>query len=863
MNILTFGVKIDPSGAESGSRASRAAMEKLREALASVKKAAGEASDALGKTGDKGAFSKITNAASAAARAVTGAFSGMVRAVTGTVTGITKALGSIGLAIDGLRMITAPLRGFLGDVIGNAADMETFRNQWAYILGSVDKAREKMASLQKFANETPFDLPGVTQAALMMADLKDAALAGEVGLKRVGDAAARANQPIQELASRIVRLSGNLERGAGGGDELRALTEWRIIRPQAAARIADLSTDAGNFKEAMQIVIGELNRSENAMKLMSVTWKGLTSTMGDSWGALKTAIGEPLLEGLKPLLVDATKLIDSMTAQIRKWAPEIEQFGIEISAAFKVITGAGGLQLSLTAAADYFIEQLKRGFVILGKMLANIFEVITYKFTQALQKLASKEFWVGVGEALVEGVGKALAFMAEAAKNTVGKTGSDLATGLDDVAQSLGFHRILGTQGASGPDSSGHGGNTGGWSAYNKMLESDPTKPPLPEDTGPRFLTPWEIEETVPFEETPAMLEWKRQQQDARADAMSTNDFLQHQIDSVLGGLPGTVPESSLFPMSGESGIGAAMGESLAKLKEEQKELTSEAERWAEAVQTPQEALDATLSKLEKMKELGAAKGGLTDEQYMRAVKQAHEEYAAAVEAAGEKERQAVEKAMSAHARLLASWKELGKNIDNAMVQISDSITTNVAGALTDLITGTKSAKEAFANMASSIVRDIVNITMKLMVQYFYAQLLGMIPGGGGFLGFAKKAMGVSVMHSGGIVGGPSETRSVGAEVFTGAVRYHTGGNVGKNEVPAILERGETVLTREQASSIKRRLDGGSGETKGNGASVTIINLTDPNAAQAEMARNPEAILNIIAAQLPKVREMVHKKGTR
>lgn len=863
MNILTFGVKIDPSGAESGSRAARAAMDKLKDALADVKKAAGAASDALGKTSDNGSFGKITGAATAAARAVTGAFSGMVRAVTGTVTGITKALGSIGLAIDGLRMITAPLRGFLGDVIGNAADMETFRFQWAYILGSVDKAREKMASLQKFANETPFDLPGVTQAALMMADLKDAALAGEAGLKRVGDAAARANQPIQELASRIVRLSGNLERGAGGGDELRALTEWRIIRPAAAARIADLSTDSANFKDAMKIVIEELNRSENAMKLMSVTWKGLTSTMEDSWGALKTAIGEPLLEGLKPLLVDATKLIDGMTAQIRQWAPEIKQFGTEISAAFKVITSEGGLQLSLRAAADYFIEQLKRGFVILGKMLMNIFEVVTYKFTQALQKLASKEFWVGVGEALVEGVGKALAYMAEASANTVGKAGSDLATALDDAAQAIGVHRIFGTQPASGSDSSGRGGSTGGWSWYNKPLEGDPTKPALPEDTGPRFLTPWEIEETVPFEETPAMLEWKRRQQSAVEDAMSTQEYLQHQIGSVLNGLPGG-PESSLFPpMSGPAGIGAEFGEKMKQAAESQKELANEAERWADAVQTPQEALDATLAKLEQMKALGPGKGGLTDEQYMRAVTKAHEEYAAAVEAAGEKERQAVEKATSAHQKLLNSWKELGKNIDQAMVGISDSITTNIAGALTDLITGAKSAKEAFSAMASSIVRDIVNITMKLMVQYFYAQLLGMIPGTGGFLGFAKKAMGVSVMHTGGIVGGPSETRSVGAETFAGAVRYHTGGNIGRNEVPAILEKGETVLTKEQASGIARRLDGRGGSESAKPANVTIINLSDPNAAQAELARNPDAILNLIAGNLPKVREMVHKKGSR
>lgn len=889
MNILTFGVKIDPSGAESGSRAARAAMDKLKDALADVKKAAGAASDALGKTSDKGAFGKITGAATAAARAVTGAFSGMVRAVTGTVTGITKALGSIGLALDGLRMITAPLRGFLGDVIGNAADMETFRNQWAYILGSVDKAREKMASLQKFANETPFDLPGVTQAALMMADLKDAALAGEAGLKRVGDAAARANQPIQELASRITRLSGNLERGAGGGDELRALTEWRIFRPAAAARISDLSTDAGNFKEAMKIVVSELNRSENAMKLMAVTWKGLTSTMSDSWGALKTAIGEPLLEGLKPLLVEATKLIDGMTGEIRKWAPAIKEFGLNISAAFKLATSDGGLQLSLRAAADLFIELLKRGFEILGKMLMNIFEVIGHKFMEIMKRIASFEFWEGVGRALVNGVKAAL----EALKGSVS---DDFLLGLgfepqsfkDATAKAKELQSIADE--LAGPYKrqndparyANYGGTTdevtfgpNGEAIHNvrpnsvvraeedintivrlhqRLAELERPSAKWEPAPGPDLLSPFEINESLgPLPQTDAMREYQEKFGKAYEDTLSVQDYLKHQTDSVLQGIPAGGPEATLFP-GGEDPAAAAGA---------MKDLADEAERWATAVQTPQEALDATLAKLEQLRALGPGKGGLTDEQYMRAVKKAHEEYAQAVESAGEKERQAVEKATSAHQKLLNSWKELGKNIDQAMVGISESITTNIAGALTDLITGAKSAKEAFSAMASSIVRDIVNITMKLMVQYFYAQLLGMIPGTGGFLGFAKKAMGVSVMHTGGIVGGPSETRSVGAETFAGAVRYHTGGNIGRNEVPAILEKGETVLTKEQASGIARRLDGRGGSESAKPANVTIINLSDPNAAQAELARNPDAILNLIAGNLPKVREMVHKKGPR
>ena len=61
--------------------------------------------------------------------------------------------------------------------------------------------------------------------------------------------------------------------------------------------------------------------------------------------------------------------------------------------------------------------------------------------------------------------------------------------------------------------------------------------------------------------------------------------------------------------------------------------------------------------------------------------------------------------------------------------------------------------------------------------------------------------------HTGGVVGQGSQ-RSVPAEVFHSAQRYHIGGDVGDlpglgpNEVPVIANRGERILTEDQASSL-------------------------------------------------------------
>jgi uncharacterized protein (TIGR02594 family) len=79
--------------------------------------------------------------------------------------------------------------------------------------------------------------------------------------------------------------------------------------------------------------------------------------------------------------------------------------------------------------------------------------------------------------------------------------------------------------------------------------------------------------------------------------------------------------------------------------------------------------------------------------------------------------------------------------------------------------------------------------------------------GGGGMWASLGGALG-SVLHSGGVVGSGGRTRAVQPSWFAAATRYHGGGIVGlrPREIPAILERGEEVLTRSDPRHI---LNGG------------------------------------------------------
>lgn len=81
------------------------------------------------------------------------------------------------------------------------------------------------------------------------------------------------------------------------------------------------------------------------------------------------------------------------------------------------------------------------------------------------------------------------------------------------------------------------------------------------------------------------------------------------------------------------------------------------------------------------------------------------------------------------------------------------------------------------------------------MLSNVFSSLTG--GGGGGLSGFAS--IFASFFHTGGIVGQTSTRRMVNPAIFQTATRYHTGGIAGlrPNEVPAVLERGEEVLRRD------------------------------------------------------------------
>lgn len=135
----------------------------------------------------------------------------------------------------------------------------------------------------------------------------------------------------------------------------------------------------------------------------------------------------------------------------------------------------------------------------------------------------------------------------------------------------------------------------------------------------------------------------------------------------------------------------------------------------------------------------------------------------------------------------------------------------NASDEMTDaFMQFTEAGKFEFDNMVSSMLLSIARLTFQQNVAnpIINAAMAGMgsLFSGGGWSGtsenlassYSAPTVTGAFHHTGGIVGTSGTNRSISANAFAGSTRYHSGGIAGlkPNEIPAVLEKGEEVLTQ-------------------------------------------------------------------
>jgi hypothetical protein len=173
---------------------------------------------------------------------------------------------------------------------------------------------------------------------------------------------------------------------------------------------------------------------------------------------------------------------------------------------------------------------------------------------------------------------------------------------------------------------------------------------------------------------------------------------------------------------------------------------------------------------------------------------------------------QAVTAALSDYA---SKAREIGGDIGQGLVGAFQSA-ENAVGEFV------KTGKLNFRDLVTSLIADLAKLAARRFILGPIANALsgvfsgaGAVAGGNAPLGPFLSPLLTNVLHAGGMVGAAGPSRMVPAMAFAAAPRMHSGGMAGlrHDEVPAILQRGERVLSRREAQSYGT----------GGGVNVTIM----------------------------------------
>lgn len=187
------------------------------------------------------------------------------------------------------------------------------------------------------------------------------------------------------------------------------------------------------------------------------------------------------------------------------------------------------------------------------------------------------------------------------------------------------------------------------------------------------------------------------------------------------------------------------------------------------------------------------------------------------------------------------------------LLQKTKNIGENALGTfLNDLATNAKTAGEAVKDLVRNFVSGLARMAAEALAKRWIFDLFGGSGGGGGGGGGGLLGSMLSFLfHTGGIVGAGGTGRMVNPLIFAGAPRFHSGGMAGlaPNEVPAILQKGEEVLTADDPRHAQN----------GGGAGYRILNVIDPNlvADYLDSAAGERTVMNIISRNGGQVQQII------
>ena len=401
MQGLHFSIEVDDHG--------KVKLEDLKKALDNV----GDEGEKAGKKAKKGVMS-IGDAAEKSSQKVKSLVTNMKVQLAGAA-----VAGGMGLLVKkGLEF---------------NATLESTETQFTVIVGSATRAKQIMAELVEFSASTPFQLGEIANAARI---LEAFGIGGKASLTLVGDAAAAAQRPIEEVAM----VFGRIKAGAFGEAFMR-LAEMGLATRETLEGAGLQFDRAGSYVgsaedalSAVQKIVGE--KFGGMMQKQSETWKGAMSTLKDNWNVFAGALTRPLFEILKPKIKEATDAIQTFIAsgQAEVWGKKIAEGVVTFTKYIKEL-GANVIDfVDKWGSAMFGVSIAIASFAALASLISTLTTVINGLKTAMAFLLANPWAIIAIG------IGLIITGIAGAAKEMggFGKLAEYVLNGIWENLKSLG-----------------------------------------------------------------------------------------------------------------------------------------------------------------------------------------------------------------------------------------------------------------------------------------------------------------------------------------------------------------------------------------------------------------------------------------
>ncbi len=862
--IVTLGIEVKTDGVKQGAES----LDKLAQAGARAEKSTSAMSDSAAKANAQiaamaqkagsasGAFKPLDPAAVSLSKIATEAqkanaqlsgignqtskFEQIAKSADSASVGINKAAqsldkfqkeassiqgiaGSLSAGFSSLAKLAGGLfagvsiAAFAGKLVSVQREFDVLNSSLITITGSSANAEKELAWIKEFAAETPFSLAEVTQAFIKMKSL--GLDASKESLTSYGNTASAMGKSLNQMIEAVADAStGEFER----------LKEFGIKAKQNGDTVAltfqGVTTTIQNNAEAITKYLTDIGNKNffGAMEERAKTLDGAISNLGDTWDELFRTINQNNTGGI---IYDSVKLatgaIEDLISIIRAMNSAYAE-GTKESGAFASIQG--GISSALDAVA-IVATRVKFGIVAIGKELgalaAQAVAISQLQFSQAatignLRREDAKQEAANQDRAL-----RAIANRAQADSDrkglialsdgiptqkpkSSGNNGTGKKGGKDEQASDEAKAYANTLQGladiARDADASTLDLTASQKKIYDLMTSANWQKMP---DT-------WKQTAIAQFESARAAELNAKFQKGVEAQSIKNIAANQEMFDQTqtlqkqaeLYGMTASqisvMEEARLEDAIALATQNGAYPEHIAFLEQEleaRKKLNAAYEE-----NDLKRLLSGTKSQENKRKEAdratldrGLASGKITKDEYD----------------------EAIAKFKESTDEMSEFTKQAARNMQDAMAEF--------------FINPTKDGIEGLADSFGKTVQ-------KMIAQAGSAQLMNLLFGDMGKTGKVTGLVGQGLdwlkgtdfiksfgFHEGGIVGSDdhSFTRTVPASLFNNAPRYHSGGIVG-DEVPAILKKGERVLTKEQQ--------------QGMGGSV-VININSSNGDPAEIRR--------------------------